>query len=124
LAELNLGVPVPAGSLRMFAARVNPAAIEEVVFGGDGCTAEKAHSIGLVHRVAPVEELVVVADRELRKLANKPRRAYAATKEFLYGEMWRAMSQPAPSEDAVFIECWFELETQERIAEIARSLSH
>jgi enoyl-CoA hydratase len=124
LAELNLGVPIPADSLRMMTARVNPAAVEEVVLGGDGCSAEKAHAIGLAHRVAPVAEVAVVADRELRKLANKSRRAYAATKEFLYGEVWRVMSQPAPEEDAVFVNCWFEQETQQRITEVARSLSH
>jgi len=124
LAELNLGVPVPADSLRMLTARTNPSAVEEIVLGGDGCTAEKARAIGLVHRVSPVAEVVVIADRELRKLANKSRRAYAATKEFLYGEVWRTMSRPAPEEDAVFIGCWFEPETQERIAAIARSLSH
>jgi enoyl-CoA hydratase/carnithine racemase len=124
LAELNLGVPVPADSLRMLSARANPAALEEVVLGGDGCAAEKAQALGLIHRVAPVAEVVVVADRELRKLASKSSRAYAATKDFLYGEAWRAMSQQSPDESAVFIDCWFDRQTQEKIAEIARSLSH
>jgi enoyl-CoA hydratase len=123
LAELNLGVPIPAGSLRMLSARLNPSAVEEVVLGGDGCAAEKAQTIGLVHRVAPVAEVVVVADRELRKLATKSRRAYAATKEFMYGEVWRSMSSPTPDEDEVFVNCWFEQDTRQRIAEIARSLS-
>ena len=78
-AELNLGVPVPYSSVRMLKARMGAGVVDEVVLGGDGCSAERARALGLVHRIAPVEQVVVVADRELRKLKSKPAPAYAAT---------------------------------------------
>jgi len=124
LAELNLGVPIPANSLKMLRARTNPAALEELVFRGDGCSADKARELGLVDRVAAGDDVMVAAERELQKLASKPGSAYRATKRFLFGDVWRAMDAPSPAEDGVFLDCWFEAGTLERIAEVARGLSH
>ncbi len=121
-AELNLGVPVPAASIRMLKARAAVGVVDEVVLGGEGCTAERAHDLGLVHRVAPVEQVVVVADRELRKLGSKPARAYATTKAYLYGDDWRAMENQTDEADRQFLDCWFDDESRRRIAEVVRGL--
>jgi enoyl-CoA hydratase len=121
-AELNLGVPMPAGSLRMLAARLGPSAIEETVLRGEGCTAERARELGLVHRVEPVEQVVLAVDRELSRIASKPARAYASTKSSLFAEVWRAMAADTAPEDEEFLDCWFSDATQQRIAELATSL--
>ncbi len=121
-AELNLGVPVPSASVRMLKARMGAGVVDEVVLGGDGCNAERAHALGLVHRIAPVEQVVVVADRELRKLGSKPTQAYAATKTYLYGDDWRAMSSECEEPDRQFLDCWFADETKRRVAEVVRGL--
>jgi len=121
-AELNLGVPVPAASVRMVRARVGVGALEEAVLGGDGCGAERARELGLVHRVAPVEQVALVADRELRKLGSKSARAYAATKDFLFGDDWRAMAGDSRQDDDVFLDCWFDDETLARIAGVVQRL--
>ncbi len=123
LAELNLGVPVPAGSLLMLRSRLDPSAVEELVLRGDGFTAERARDVGLVHRMASSDEVVSVAGRELAKLASKPLHAYAATKRFLYGDTWRDMEQRDADAEQLFLECWFEDETRQRVDEVARSLS-
>jgi hypothetical protein len=34
------------------------------------------------------------------------------------------MRDGSPAEDAAFLDCWFEGETKERIAGVARQLSH
>jgi len=121
-AELNLGVPVPAASVRMLKARAVVGVVDEVVLGGDGCNAERAHDLGLVHRIAPVEQVVVVADRELRKLGSKSAHAYATTKAYLYGDDWHAMERQGEEADRQFLDCWFEDETRRRIAEVVRGL--
>ncbi len=123
LAELNLGVPVPAGSLLMLRSRLDPSAVEELVLRGDGFAAERARDVGLVHRVASSDEVVSVAGRELAKLASKPLHAYATTKRFLYGDTWRVMEQHDADAEQLFLECWFEEETRQRVDEVARSLS-
>jgi enoyl-CoA hydratase/carnithine racemase len=121
-AELNLGVPVPAGSVHMLRARCTPFAIAEALLRGEGCTAERAHELGLVHWVEPVEQVVVAVDRELSRLASRPARAYVTTKEMLFGETWRAMRVSSAAEDERFLDCWFSAEAQQRIAELATSL--
>jgi enoyl-CoA hydratase len=124
LAELNLGVPVPAGALLMLRARLGAATVEEVVLRGDGCAAERARELGLVYRAVTSDEVNGTTDRELRKLASKSSRAYAATKSFLYSGVWERIQAANGDGAAVFLDCWFDDETQRRIADVARSLSH
>jgi enoyl-CoA hydratase len=121
-AELNLGLPVPAGSLRMLAARLGAIAIDETVMRGEGCTAERARELGLVHRAEPVEQVVVAVDRELSRIAMKPARAYGVTKEILLSQVWRAMASDCGPQDEVFLDCWFSEPTQQRIADIVSTL--
>jgi enoyl-CoA hydratase len=123
LAELNLGVPVPAPSLRMLRSRLDHGVVEELVLRGVGCSAERARDLGLVQMVAQVSEVVAVAQRELGRLMSKPAHAYAASKRFLYGGAWREMAELSTGEMATFLECWFHEATQARIVEVARSLS-
>jgi enoyl-CoA hydratase len=121
-AELSLGVPIPAGSLRMVRARCSSFAIDETLLRGEGCTAERAHELGLVHRVEPVEQVVVAADRELSRLVTRPVRGWVATKELLLGTAWREMRAGFRAEDELFLDCWFSAEAQQRITELAASL--
>lgn len=120
-AELNLGVPVPAPCVRMLRSRLGVGALDETVLGGDGCSADRAHELAMVHRVVSADKVVTTADQELRKLGSKPARAYAATKEYLLGDAWRTMKAD-PGDDEVFLDCWFDPLAQDRIAKIARDL--
>ena len=118
LSELNLGVPVPALSLMMLRERLAANVVEELVVGGDGCNADRARDQGVVHRIADPDLVLAKTERELARLAAKPKHAFAATKQFLLGESWRRMSEPNTAADAVFLDCWFTPETQQRISGI------
>lgn len=120
-AELNLGVPVPASSLRMLQARLGARAVHQAVLAGEGCPAERARELAMVHHAVSADRVVVTADRELRKLGSKPGTAFATTKEFLYRDTWRLMA-PDPDDDRVFLDCWFNAAAQRRIAEVAQGL--
>jgi enoyl-CoA hydratase len=122
LAELNLGVPVPAGSLRMLRARFGPTTVEDLVLRGDGYDARRAREFSLVQQVVSQQEVMRTAERELGKLASKARAAFAATKTALYGDTWSEMQQTRSEDEATFVDCWFEPVTRERIAEVARRL--
>jgi len=115
LSELNLGVPVPASSLIMLRERLAANVVEELVVGGDGCNAERARGLGVVHRIAEPGLVRAKTEQELIRLASKSRAAFAATKRFLLGESWRRMSEPSLADDELFLDCWFSDETQERI---------
>lgn len=123
LSELNLGVPVPSNSLRMLRSRLSSPALDDLVFRGEGCTATRARELGIVHRTAAVADTMAVTELEFGKLAGRPRRAFVETKSFLLGGVWEDMRRGSPEEDAAFLDCWFESETRERIAGVARQLS-
>jgi enoyl-CoA hydratase len=120
-AELNLGLPIPASSLRMLQARIDMRALDQTVRAGDGCSAERARELAMVHHAVSADKVVITADRELRKLGSKPGGAYRVTKEFLFRDSWRSMAAD-PADDEVFLDCWFDAAAQQRIAEVARSL--
>jgi len=123
ISELNLGVPVPGDCVRMLCARLSSPALDDLMFRGDGCTAERARSLGIVHRAVNSDALVATAERELGKLASRPRRAFVESKRFLYGDVWAGMGKARKDEDTAFLDCWFESETHGRIAGIAQHLS-
>jgi enoyl-CoA hydratase len=121
LSEVNLGVPIPASSVRMLAARLTPSAAEEVMFGGDGCTAERALELGLVTRTSASGSAASDADAVLRGLAAKPARAYAETKRFLHRAAWAGMVTDA-EEDSAFLDAWFDPTTRARVLSVVHSL--
>jgi enoyl-CoA hydratase len=122
LSEVNLGVPVPAGCVEMLRARLSPSVVEEMLFLGDGYPAQRAAELGVVQRAKAAEGLEATAAAEIRRLSGKPRAAYARTKAFLFGGVWRRMRNLGSEADAAFLESWFDPETQERVAAIAQSL--
>lgn len=122
LAELNLGVPVPTGSLRMLRARIGPGIVEDLVLRGDGYDARRARDLSLVQRVVSPPEVVATAQRELAKLASKSKTAFAVTKAALYADTWSRMEENQSEDEATFLDCWFESATRERVAEVVRRL--
>lgn len=121
LSEINLGVPVPAGCVRMLSARLGAAAAE-LILQGDGVRVQRAAQLGVVQGVAvdrPVEE---EAERELYSLQLKSARAYAEAKRTLFAESWEAARRDAAAGVDTFVECWLEEDTQDRIAGVVRRL--
>jgi enoyl-CoA hydratase/carnithine racemase len=96
--------------------------VEELVVGGDGCDADRAKNFGVVNRIAEPDSVLAKTERQLARLAAKPKQAFAATKRFLLGESWRRMSEPSPADDAAFLDCWFTPETQQRISGVVERL--
>ena len=115
LSELNLGVPVPAGSLQMLRARLSSPALDDLVFRCEGCTAQRALDLGIIHRTADATETTAVTELELGSLAGRPRRAFVESKRFLLSDVWARMKAGYPEADAAFLDCWFEEGTRERI---------
>jgi len=122
LSELNLGVPVPASSLRMLRQRLAPNVVEGLVVGGDGYNADRARNLRVIHRATDLKRVVSETGRELARLASRPPKAFAATKQFLLGDAWRRMAEPQTVPDEIFLDCWFSPETQTRIGGIVERL--
>jgi enoyl-CoA hydratase len=122
LSELNLGVPVPGHSLRMLRSRLSSPAVDDVVFRGEGCAAERARELGLVHRVVQPGEMKSATAAEITRLAGRPRMAFIQTKRMLLSDVWAAMREHQPAEDEAFLDCWFEPESRSRITGISSRL--
>ena len=122
LAELNLGVPVPAPCVRLMAERLSPAAAQEVLFGGDGWTAERAHQLGLVTGVARRGSATADAEATLRSLAAKPSHAFRHTKRFLHARAWEDMAAALPAAEAAVLDAWFDDETRARLHAVVEGL--
>lgn len=122
LSELNLGVPVPWSSLRMLRARLSSPALDDLVFRGEGCSAERARELGIVHRAVAAPDLTAATMLELGRLSSRPRRAFVESKRFLFSGVWELMAGQSPAEDDAFLDCWFDPEAHERIAGVAGRL--
>lgn len=122
LSELNLGVPVPRSSLRMLRARLGSSALDELVFRAEGCTADRARELGIVHRVVQATDLTATTMLELGRLASRPMRAFIESKRSLFEGVWQEMAGSAAAGDEAFLDCWFAPETQERIGAAAGRL--
>lgn len=123
LSELNLGVPLPSHSLHVLRTRLSSSALDDLVLRGEGCSAERARDLGIVHRVAGADDLPALTAVEIGRLAARPQSAFVETKRLLCSRAWAAMGRGAPDADAAFLDCWFEDETRERIAGVASRLS-
>lgn len=123
LSEVNLGVPVPGASLVMLKARLTPAVVADLVFHGDGLTAQRAHELGIVQRVVVDRNVEEVAEKELVTQRAKSPRGYRTIKQALYGEAWRDCSRAAEEGVDAFLECWFDETTQDRLTVVVRRLS-
>jgi enoyl-CoA hydratase len=122
LSEHNLGVPVPYGCVQMLQARLGRRGFDELVFRGDGCTAERAVELGLVQRVCGPDELPTVAQRLLQAAGGAVPSAWASTKKFAFGRVWEAMTSGDPAAHDAFLDAWFDPAAHQRIEAMAARL--
>ncbi len=122
LSEVNLGVPVPSAVLTMLRARLSPMAVEDLVFHGDGCTAQRAHELGIVQTVVVDRSVVQMAEHELRTQRAKSPLGYRTIKRALYREAWDACREAVAGNADDFLRCWFDEATQDRLAVVIRGL--
>jgi len=115
LSEVNLGIPVPAGAVRMLLALYQTRAVEQLVLEGDGFGGERAFELGLVERLA---DRVTVVDDALRlaaHLGSRPAGAFATAKRFLRADLARDMEATDEQELECFLDHWFHPGTQDRM---------
>ncbi len=123
LSEVNLGIPLPAGSIAMLTALYPARGIEQVVLEGDGFGGERAFELGLVERLVHAEGVVEEACRLAAQLGSRPHGAYATAKRYLRWGLGETMASRDEGELERFLDHWYEPATQDRIAAIVAGLS-
>jgi enoyl-CoA hydratase/carnithine racemase len=115
LSEINLGIPLPAGSIAMLLALYPTRSVEQLVLEGDGFSGERAFDLGFVEQVADREAVVDEACRSASHLGSRPRSAFATAKRFLRHGIVATMAARDEAEIETFLDHWYAPETQDRI---------
>jgi enoyl-CoA hydratase len=122
LSEVNIGIPLPAGSIAMLTALYPTRGIEQVVLEGDGFGGERAFEFGLVERLVDGEVVLDEACRLAAQLGSRPHGAYATAKGYLRWGLGQAMAERDDAELERFLDHWYEPATQDRVAAIVAGL--
>lgn len=122
LNEVNLGVVVPPGFVRMAIAAVGVRNAREVILEGKTLTAARALEMGLADTVAKPEAVVEQAIARARELAGKPPLAFGANKQLFL----EASGHSAAASDHLtlsqFIEHWFSAEAMQHKQALIQSM--
>jgi enoyl-CoA hydratase len=123
LSEINLGIPVPAGAIRMLVALYPTRTVEQLVLEGDGLPGERALAVGLVERLAEPEVVLAEAVQLASHLASRPAGAFAAAKAFLRHGLVQAMEERDAAEGERFLDLWYDPTTQDRIGGVIAGMN-
>jgi enoyl-CoA hydratase/carnithine racemase len=83
LPEINLGILPAAGGTQRLCRLIGRGKANALLFEGASLTAEEALQIGLIHRACPPEDLLTMALKYARSLAEKPPVALGLIKKCL-----------------------------------------
>lgn len=122
LSEVNLGVPVPAGAIRMLLTLYQTRSVEQLVLEGDGFGGERAFELGLVERLADRPAVVDDALRLASHLGSRPAGAFATAKQFLRAGLGQDMERHDEAELERFLDHWFDPATQDRIGALVAGM--
>ena len=120
LNEANIGVPVPYLADLLLRQLVDENTANEIVFGGELITPEKAHAIGLVKDVLPEEALEYHAIESVRAMSVKPRHAMSQIMENRTEMVSRRFERNRDVKRAAMMDIWFRPEVQQMLREAAK----
>jgi Delta3-Delta2-enoyl-CoA isomerase len=122
LNEVNLGIVVPAGFVRMAIAAVGVKNAREIILEGKTLTPARALEMGLADEVVKPEAVLERAKARARELAARPPGAFGSIKR-LFAE---AAGHSATASDRLtlsqFIDHWFSSEATQRKEALTQSL--
>ena len=123
LNEINLGMTLPPGMIRLAVHAAGVRTAWNMVAGGKSVTPERALEIGLAADLAEPEEVLECAKAHARELAEKPPLTFAAIKE-----QFLAVTGHHPTGNdrawlGQFIEHWFSAESVQRKDALIQSMT-
>jgi enoyl-CoA hydratase/carnithine racemase len=122
LNEVNLGIVLPPGILRMALDAIGPRHARELFLGGETLTPPRAFAVGLAHELAQPEEVLPRALAHARALAEKPAAAFASIKRNLIELSGHAAAGGDQRHLPQFIDLWFAPESRQRRQALLDSL--
>lgn len=80
LPEIGLGIMPGSGATQRLPRLIGVAKAKEMIYTGDNINAAEAYRVGLVNKVVPKDKLMEEAKALAKKLASKPKAAFALIK--------------------------------------------
>src|SRR5258708_6777422 len=123
LNEVNLGVVLPAGIIRMAVDAIGARHARELFLAGEPLSPTRALEIGLVSELAPPERVLERAVALARYLSEKPAGAFAGIKRTVIEACGHAAAGADRRRLTQFIDQWFSPESEQRRNELLKSLN-
>jgi len=123
LNEVNLGVVLPEGIIRMAVDAIGVRHARELFLGGEALSPSRALAIGLVSELAPPEQVLERAVAMARYLAEKPAGAFAGIKRTVIEVSGHAAAGADRRHLTRFIDQWFSPESERRRNELLESMN-
>jgi enoyl-CoA hydratase len=122
LNEVNLGIVLPPGIIRMAVDAVGPRHARQLFLGGETLAPSRALEIGLVSELAEPDQVLDRAIARARALAAKPAGAFGLIKQTLIEVSGHAPAGSDRQQLSRFIDHWFTAESSERRQALIESL--
>jgi enoyl-CoA hydratase len=115
LNETQLGIGLPAIVIEALRAAVPPASLVPIAIEGNLFDPAQALAIGLVHELAPPDDLLERATARAQAFAERPPAAVAQVKQALRADSLEAVARTAERETARWLDTWFNPDAQARL---------
>jgi enoyl-CoA hydratase/carnithine racemase len=122
LNEINIGLALPPGMIRMAIMAVGPVYARELALDGKTFSPEKALEIGLASELASPEQTLEQAIRQAREMAEKPPLTFAAIKNSFIEVTGVIAPGGGRKELGQFIDHWFSAESKKSRQRLIESL--
>ncbi|MHB8764014.1 MAG: enoyl-CoA hydratase/isomerase family protein [Deferrisomatales bacterium] len=122
LSEVDLGLPLPPGVLRLLRAAVTERVAYEAACLGRLYAPAEAREAGFADRLVPAAECLEAALAEARALAAKPRQALGALRHLVRGAAERALEEADEGAAETFHDWWQSPEASARRQALLASL--
>jgi enoyl-CoA hydratase/carnithine racemase len=122
LNEVNLGIVLPPGLIRVAVDTLGPRHARELFLGGETLTPSRALEIGLVSELVPPDQVLDRAIAHARALAAKPAGAFGAIKQTLIEVSGHGPAGSDRQHLGRFIDHWFDPESALRRQALIDSL--
>ena len=123
LAEINLAIPIPIGTMGMLKYFTGPRNAEHVVYSGDGFLPDQALSLGLIDELVEPGRLLEKAMEKAKYFCHKSATAFEKDKMYLRKDVLEWMEEREPLHRKEWLDNWFSKECEDLKTKVIEGLS-
>jgi len=118
LNEISFGASVTSGAVEMLKYCVGQQDAQKILFSGGMYSAEEAHEMGLIDRIAEDSELMEVSKAMAQDYIDTDLVAFASIKRLIKGPVAKRMQQREADSIKEFVDTWYSESTWKNLQSI------